>query len=356
MEKLTVQQLFKAAMQQNASDLHLTVGAPPMLRINGEMVKVMTDPLTPEQTQRLCFSLLDENQRENFEKSRELDFSFSVKETRFRANLFWQRGNVSGVFRRLPGEIPQWQSLGLPRAFAALTNVRNGLILVTGPTGSGKSTTIASMVDKINTEQSGHIVTLEDPIEYLHTHKKCIVNQREIGMDSESFHIALKHLLRQDPDYVIVGELRDPESVDAALQVADTGHLVIASLHTNSAIQTINRLVDIFPSDQQNRIRTQLSMVLQGILSQQLVPMLSGGRTAAFELLLCPPSVRNLIRENKQHMLYSMMQMGQEKTGMRTMNQSLMALLVKRKIDLKVAFEVSDDPDELNQMLKKAGV
>ena len=357
MADLNLQQLLKVVVQHQASDLHLVVGAPPVLRVNGEINRIKAEALSPELCQSLCYSILTDEQKSRFEEKRELDFSFGVKGmARFRGNLFLQKGNVSGVFRRIPADVPNWQEIGLPKSLAQLTNCRNGLVLVTGPTGSGKSTTIAALLNKINEEKTGHIVTLEDPIEFLHPHRNCIVNQREIGSDSDDFATALRHLLRQDPDYVAIGELRDADSVDAALQVADTGHLVFASLHTNSATQTVTRLIDMFPSQHQNRIRSQLSQVLQGIVSQQLLPGTEGGRVAAFELLLFPASVRNLIREDKFHQLYSAMQMGQEKTGMRTMNQSILSLLMKRKVDLKTAFEASDDPEELDQLLKKAGI
>jgi twitching motility protein PilT len=357
MELMKLDQLFKAAVQNKASDLHIVVGSPPMIRVNGEMTKINTAPLTAERCQELCYSILSDVDRRKFEANKELDIGISVKNlARFRVNLFWQKGTVSGVFRRISNEIPNWQDLNLPMSLVSLTNLPHGLILVTGPTGGGKSTTIAALVDKINQEKTGHIVTIEDPIEYIHPHKNCIVNQRQIGQDSDSFATALKHLLRQDPDFVVVGELRDPESVDAALQIADTGHLVFGSLHTNNSTQTVNRLIDMFPGEAQSRIRTQLSMVLQGVASQQLLPAVGGGRVAAFELMLFPNSVRNLIRENKMHQLYSTMQMGQEKTGMRTMNQSLLKLLMNRKIELRVAYEASEDPEELDGLLKKAGL
>lgn len=353
---LSLQHLLKAVVQKEASDLHIVAGSPPALRVYGKIVRVKSDDLTPEATRKLCYSVLTDFQKSRFEETKELDFSFGIKDVaRFRGNLFMQRGAVSGVFRKVPSEIPHWETLGLPKSVAGLTNIPNGLILVTGPTGSGKSTTIASLIDKINEEKMGHIITLEDPIEFIHRHKNCIVNQREVGMDTNAFKVALKHMLRQDPDYCVMGELRDLETIEAALTIAETGHLVLATLHTNSAIQTLNRLVGVFPSEQQERIRLQLSFVLQGIVSQRLLPSTDGTRAGAFEVLLMPPSVRNLIRENKFHQIYSMMQMGQDKSGMKTMNQSLLSLIMRRRVDLKTAFEYATDPEELDDLLKKAG-
>lgn len=351
----SLQQLLKATLQREASDLHVVVGSPPVLRVNGRMIRVKSEVLNPEQTRKLCYSVLTDVQKSRFEEARELDFSFGVKGVaRFRGNLFYQKGAVSGVFRRVPIDVPDWQSLGIPQSVGALTNVTHGLVLVTGPTGSGKSTTIASLVDKINEEKMGHIITLEDPIEFVHKHKNCIVNQREVGHDTNSYKVALKHLLRQDPDFCVLGELRDLETIEAALTIAETGHLVFATLHTNSAVSTLTRLVGVYPSDQQERVLTQLSAVLQGVIAQRLLP--SGEtRVAAYEVLLFPPSIRNLVRENKLHQIYGMMQVGQDKSGMRTMNQSLVSLLMRRKIELRSAFEYSNDPEELDQMLKKAG-
>jgi twitching motility protein PilT len=275
---------------------------------------------------------------------------------RFRANLFFQRGAVSGVFRRIPIEVPDIDLLGLPPIVGDVINYPSGLVLVTGPTGSGKSTTIAAIIDKINRERRSHIITLEDPIEYVHPHKSCIVNQREIGIDTVSYRSALKHVLRQDPDVCVMGELRDLETIEAALNICETGHLVFATLHTNSAISTITRIVNVFPSDQQERVRTQLSLTLNTVVSQRLVQGLKGGMVAAHEILILNPSVRNLIREDKLHQVYGMMQIGQDKTGMMTLNQSLLKLVLKRKIDVRQAFFHSGDPEELDKMLKAAGV
>lgn len=354
---ITLLQLLKFATDQGASDLHLVAGSQPALRVNGKIVRVKMEPLNKEITRKLCYSVLSDTQKGRFEETKELDFSFDVKNmARFRANYFFQRNSVSGVFRRVPVTIPKFQDLMLPPAVGDLTNLPYGLVLVTGPTGSGKSTTIASMIDKINTERFGHIVTLEDPIEFIHQHKNCIVNQREVGSDTAGYKTAMKYLLRQDPDYAMLGELRDLETIEAALTTAETGHLVFATLHTNSAVATINRLVSVFPSEQQERIRVLLSFTLQGVISQRLLPCLQGGRVAAIEFLLMTTNIRNLVRENKLHQVTSMMQVGQEKSGMVTMNQSLVNLLMKRKIDVKTAFAASPEPDQLDALLKKAGL
>ena len=350
-------QLLKFAVDQGASDLHLVAGSQPALRVNGRVVRVKMEPLAKEDTRKLSYSVLSDAQKSRFESEKELDFSFDVKNmARFRANYFFQKNSVSAVFRRVPVNVPKFSELGIPQAVADLTKCANGLILVTGPTGSGKSTTIASLIDKINEENHGHIITFEDPIEFVHPHKNCIVNQREVGTDTEAYKTALKYLLRQDPDFCLLGELRDLETIETALTVAETGHLVFATLHTNSAVQTLNRVVNVFPSDQQDRIRVVLSFVLQGIVCQQLLPCLQGGRVAALEFLLLTPGIRNLIREGKIHQIGGMMEIGQERTGMVTMNQSLMHLLMRRKIDLKSAFEASPEPDQLDKMLKKAGI
>lgn len=354
---VTLLQLLKFATDQGASDLHIVAGSQPALRVNGRIVRVKTDVMTKEITRKLCYSVLNDAQKSRFEEDKELDFSFDIKNmARFRANYFFQKNSVSGVFRKVPVAIPKYAELGLPPAVADLTNLPYGLVLVTGPTGSGKSTTIASLIDKINEERWGHIISLEDPIEFVHTHKNCIVNQREVGTDTEAYRTAMRYLLRQDPDYCMVGELRDLETIESALTIAETGHLVFATLHTNSAIQTINRLVSVFPPEQQERVRIMLSFSLQGVISQRLIPSLQGGRVAAMEFLVMTPSIRNLIRENKLHQVGSMMQVGQENTGMVTMNQSLMNLLLRRRIDAKTAFAASPEPEQLEGMLKKAGV
>lgn len=354
---VTLLQLLKFAADQGASDLHIVAGSQPALRVNGRIVRVKTDTLTKEMTRKLCYSVLNDGQKSRFEEAKELDFSFDIKNmARFRANYFFQKNAVSGVFRKVPVAIPKYSELGLPPAVAELTNLPYGLVLVTGPTGSGKSTTIASLIDKINEDRWGHIISLEDPIEFVHSHKNCIVNQREIGTDTEAYKTAMRFLLRQDPDYCMVGELRDLDTIESALTIAETGHLVFATLHTNSAVQTINRLVSVFPPEQQERVRIMLSFSLQGVISQRLLPSLQGGRVAAIEFLVMTPSIRNLVRENKLHQVGSMMQVGQENTGMVTMNQSLMNLLLRRRIDAKTAFAASPEPENLDAMLKKAGV
>ncbi len=354
---INLHQLLKAAVKQNASDLHIVAGSPPVLRVEGKIVRVKADELTPDLTRQICYSILTDAQKSRFEATKELDFSFGIKSmARFRANLFFQRGSVSGVFRRISIDVPDIDALGLPPIVVDVVNYPTGLVLVTGPTGSGKSTTIAGLLDKINRDRRCHIITLEDPIEYVHAHKNCIVNQREVGIDTVSYRSALKHVLRQDPDVCMMGELRDLETIEAALNICETGHLVFATLHTNSAISTITRIVNVFPADQQDRVRTQLSLTLQTVVSQRLVPGLNGGMVAAMEVLVMNPSVRNLIREGKLHQVYGMMQVGQDKSGMMTLNQSLLKLVMKRKIDVRQAFYFSSDPDELDKMMKQAGV
>lgn len=354
---ITLQQLLKACVKQNASDLHIVAGSPPVLRVEGKMVRVKSEELTADEARKLCYSILTDAQKSRFEATKELDFSFGIKNmARFRANLFFQRGAVSGVFRRVPLDVPDFDSLGLPPVIADVTRFPNGLVLVTGPTGSGKTTTIAGLIDKLNREMRGHIITLEDPIEFIHNHKNSIVNQREVGADTVNFKVALKHVLRQDPDVCFLGELRDLETIETALVIAETGHLVLATLHTNSAIQTINRMVSVFPVDQQDRIRVQLSFVLNAVISQRLIESVEGGQIAVAEVMLLNTNIRNLIRENKLHQVYGMMQVGQDRTGMITMNQSLLKLVMKRKVDLRAAFEISPDPEELDKLLKQAGV
>src|SRR5512136_1659242 len=326
-------------VEKGASDLHITTGSPPQLRIDGKLVPLRTAPLGPVETKQLCYSILTDAQKHKFEEESELDLSFGVKAlSRFRANIFMQRGAVAGAFRTIPFKILTFQELGLPAVVTELAKKPRGLVLVTGPTGSGKSTTLASIIDKINTDRHDHIVTVEDPIEYLHPHKGCIVNQREVGADTKSFRSALKYVLRQDPDVVLVGEMRDLETIEAALTLAETGHLCFATLHTNSCVQTINRIVDVFPPHQQTQIRAQLSFSLEGILSQTLIPMASGkGRVLALEIMIPNPAIRNLIREDKIHEIYSQMQVGQERFGMQTMNQSLISLVSRRLISLEDA-------------------
>lgn len=352
-EALKIQQLFKLMVDSNASDLHITSGTSPGLRVHGEVIKVKTLPLTGEDTKRLIYQILSEDQKNEFEKKLELDFSFGIKGlARFRANVFNSKGAVAAVFRIIPSVIPDFKSLNLPNVLLKMCDVSNGLILVTGPTGSGKSTTMASLIDYLNQHEAGHIITLEDPVEFVHSHKSCLVNQREIGTDSLSFSSALKSLLRQDPDIVLVGELRDQETIEAALTIAETGHLVFGTLHTNSCVQTINRIINVFSADQQIQIRTLLSFVLQGIVSQQLIAKsFEKGRVAAMEILVPNNAIRNLIREDKLHQVYSQMQIGQDKSGMITMNQSLKKLVETGAISGEVALGYSNAPEELATQL-----
>jgi twitching motility protein PilT len=355
---LNLHQLLKAMIDKGASDLHVTTGSPPQLRIDGKLAPLRVPPLTPVDTKQLCYSVLTDQQKLRFEEDQELDLSFGVKNlARFRSNIFMQRGAVAGAFRVIPYKILSFQELGLPQVVADLCNKPRGLILVTGPTGSGKSTTLASMIDKINTERREHIVTIEDPIEYLHSHKGCVVNQREIGADTQSFKRALKYILRQDPDIVLIGEMRDLETIEAALVVAETGHLGFATLHTNGCVQTINRIIDVFPPYQQPQVRAQLSFVLEGVLSQQLIPRASGaGRALALEIMVPNAAIRNLIREDKIHQMYSQMQIGQSKHGMQTLNQSLFTLYSRKLISLDEALGRSSDVDELKTMLAQGGM
>jgi len=356
--KVNLHQLLRAMIDKGASDMHITTGSPPLLRIDGEVVPLKLPPLTAIDTKQLCYSVLTEEQKIQFEKNKELDLSFGVKNlSRFRANFFLQRGAVSGALRTIPFKILTFEELGLPQVVADLASKPRGLILVTGPTGSGKSTTLASIIDKINSETRQHIMTIEDPIEYLHPHKRSIVNQREVGTDTGTFKQALKYVLRQDPDVVLVGEMRDLETIEAALTIAETGHLVFATLHTNSAIQSINRIIDVFPPHQQPQVRAQLSFVLEGVLSQLLMPRAGApGRVMCLEVLVPNPAIRNLIREDKVHQIYSQMQVGQLKNGMQTMNQSLHSLFTRRLITLEEAMGHSSDQDELRGMIEGRGM
>jgi twitching motility protein PilT len=350
-------QLLKAMIEKGASDLHVTTSTPPQLRIDGKLVPLKMPPLSPPETKQLCYSILTDAQKHKFEETNELDLSFGVRGlSRFRANIFTQRGAVAGAFRAIPYKIRSFEDLGLPKVITELVRKPRGLILVTGPTGSGKSTTLASMIDFINTERNEHIVTIEDPIEYLHPHKNCVVNQREVGADTKSFQNALKYILRQDPDVVLVGEMRDLETIEAALTVSETGHLCFATLHTNSAVQTINRIVDVFPPYQQSQVRAQLSFVLEGVLCQALIPRANGpGRAMALEVMVPNPAIRNLIREDKIHQMYSQMQIGQDKFGMQTMNQSLASLYTRRMISLEDAMGRSSDGEELKNLIGQGG-
>ena len=354
----SLHQLLKAMIEKGASDLHVTTGTPPQLRIDGSLIPLKTPPLSPADTKKICYSILTDAQKHEFEEENELDLSFGVKNlSRFRANIFMQRGAVSGSFRTIPFKILSFEELGLPKAAQELANKPRGLVLVTGPTGAGKSTTIASMLDSVNTSRHQHILTIEDPIEYLHPHKNCIVNQREVGADTDSLKKALKYVLRQDPDVILIGEMRDLETMEAAMVIAETGHLVFATLHTNSCVQTINRILDVFPPYQQTQIRQQLTFVLQGVLSQILIPRASGnGRILACEVMVPNSAIRNLIREEKIHQIYGQMQMGQAKFGMQTMNQSLAGLVQRRMIRVEDALIRSQDQDELRQLLANPAI
>ena len=358
MTQINLHQLLKVMLDKGASDLHITVGTPPQLRIDGQLVPLKTDPMAPVDTKQLCYSILTDAQKLRFEEDQELDFSFGVKNlARFRANVFLQRGAVAGAFRVIPFKIVPLSELGLPPVIDELCNRPRGLVLVTGPTGSGKSTTLASMIDKINTERREHIVTIEDPIEFLHPHKGCVVNQREVGADTKTFQKALKSILRQDPDVVLLGEMRDLETIQAALTLGETGHLAFGTLHTNGAIQSINRIIDVFPPHQQPQVRAQLSFVLEGVISQTLIPRASGtGRTLACEVMVPTPAIRNLIREDKIHQIYSQMQIGQTKFGMQTMNQGLLTLYLRKMITLEDCLNKSGDPDEIKTMIANAQV
>jgi len=352
-DSLKIQQLFKLLVDQGGSDLHLTPGSAPAMRISGEIVRVKLPALTAADTKRLVYQIMSEEQRNEFEKNLELDFSFGIKGlARFRANVFNSKGSTAAVFRTIPTVIPDFKALNLPNTLLTMTDVSNGLILVTGPTGSGKSTTLASLIDRLNQKEAGHIITLEDPVEFVHPHKSSIVNQREIGVDSLSFSKGLKSLLRQDPDIVLVGELRDVETIEAALTVAETGHLVFGTLHTNSCVQTINRVINVFPAHQQDQVRTLLSFVLQGVVAQQLIPKsFTKGRCLGLEIMVPNPAIRNLIRENKVHQIYSAMQIGQDSSGMITMNQSIKKHVEAGLISPKTAVSYSTVPEEMMQML-----
>jgi twitching motility protein PilT len=352
----SLHQLLKATIEKGASDLHITTGVPPQLRINGSLVPLDLPPLRPADTKQLIYSILTDAQKHKFEENWELDLSFGVEGlSRFRANVFMQRGAIAAAFRTIPNRILSFEELGLPPAVSDLANKPRGLVLVTGPTGSGKSTTLAALIDKINSERHVHVVTIEDPIEFVHHNKKAIVNQRELDADTKSYKNALKYILRQDPDVVLIGEMRDLETIESALIVAETGHLAFATLHTNSCVQTINRIVDVFPAYQQPQVRAQLSFVLEGVLSQQLLPRADGkGRVLALEIMIPNAAIRNLIREDKIHQIYSQMQVGQAKFGMQTMNQSLLSLYMRRYITYEEAMSRSSDPEELRNMMAGA--
>ncbi len=345
--------LLEEMIQRDASDLHITAAERPKLRVDGDMSdSSVADVLTPKDTLQLAYSVLTENQKKRFETEDELDFSFGIQNlARFRGNVFKQRGCVAMVIRMIPFNVRTFQDLGLPAVIAKLAERPRGLVLVTGPTGSGKSTTLAAIIDKINKERKGHIITVEDPIEFIHRHQSCIVNQREIGTDTKSFASALKYALREDPDVILVGEMRDLETVAAALTIAETGHLVLATLHTNSAAESINRVIDVFPSNQQSQVRAQLAFVLEGIVTQTLVPKQIGrGRALAAEILVVTPAIRALIRDDKIHQIYSAMQSG-KKFGMQTLNDALYNLYMSREVSSEDALRVSGDPVEFMPMI-----
>ncbi len=348
--------LLKMMIEKNASDLHITTSSPPRIRVDGSLKPLEYPPLAPADTKALCYSILTDTQKHRFEEQKELDLSFGMKGlSRFRANIFMQKGAVAGAFRMIPFQILDFNQLGLPPVVSEIAKKPRGLVLVTGPTGSGKSSTLAAIIDKINNERDDHIMTIEDPIEYLHNHKRCLVNQREVHADTGSFKDALRYVLRQDPDIVLIGEMRDLETIEAAMTVSETGHLTFATLHTNTSIQTINRIIDVFPAHQQEQIRVQLSFVLEGVISQQLIPKKSGkGRIMAAEVLVPTPAIRNLIREDKTHQIYSMMQAGQTKFKMQTMNQSLFELYKRGQLSHEDAMAKSTMPDELLNMMQRS--
>jgi twitching motility protein PilT len=355
-QQISLPDLLRKMTDLGGSDLHLTTNSAPQVRVHGHLQPLPGyAAMSAAETKQLAYSVLTDAQKHRFEEALELDFSFGLKGmSRFRANLFNQKGAVGAVFRAIPYEIKGFENLGLPPVVKDLCNKPRGLILVTGPTGSGKSTTLAAMIDKINQERREHILTIEDPIEFLHPHKNCVVNQREVHSDTHGFAPALKSALRQDPDVVLVGEMRDLETIEMALRIAETGHLTFATLHTNSAASTINRIIDVFPSAQQSQIRTQLSLVLEGILCQALLPKPDGaGRAMALEILIPNAAIRNLIREDKIHQIYSMMQTGQDKYGMQTFNQSLATLHHKRLISLDTAMARSSNTDELKTLIER---
>jgi len=350
---INLRALLEEMVSRNASDLHIVAGERPKLRIDGDITNSSVDhEMTAKDTLQIAYSVLTEQQKKRFELDDELDFSFGIQNlARFRGNCFKQRGCVSMVVRQIPFMIKTFEQLGLPGSIAKMAEKPRGLVLVTGPTGSGKSTTLAAMIDKINKERKGHIITVEDPIEFIHKHQACIVNQREIGSDTKSFANALKYALREDPDTILIGEMRDLETIQAALTIAETGHLALATLHTNSAAEAINRIIDVFPSHQQSQVRAQLAFVLEGIVTQTLLPRAKGkGRVMAAEILVVTPAIRALIRDDKVHQIYSSMQAG-KKWGMQTLNDALYQLYMSREVTAEECLRVSGDPTEFQRMI-----
>jgi len=355
MPGVSLSELLKKMIEMGGSDLHISTNTPPRIRIHGKLRPLDMPPLTAVDTKALAYSVLTDAQKHRFEENLELDFSFGLKNlARFRGNVFNQRGAVAAVFRTIPWEIKGFEALGLPQVVKGLCDKPRGLVLVTGPTGSGKSTTLAAMLDKINSEREEHMITIEDPIEFLHNNKKCLVNQREIHSDTHSFTNSLRAALREDPDVVLIGEMRDLETIESALRIAETGHLTFATLHTNSAVSTINRIVDVFPAHQQPQIRAQLSMVLEGIMCQTLLPRADGrGRVMVMEILIPNAAIRNLMREDKIHQIYSAMQAGQAQSGMQTFNQALAQAYFGKAVTLETALSRSSNADELQDMINR---
>ncbi len=355
MPAITLSDLLKKMIEMGGSDLHITTNSAPRVRVHGKLRPLDMPPLTASDTKALAYSVLTDAQKHRLEENLEIDFSFGIKNlARFRANVFHQRGAVGSAFRMIPWEIRSFDQLGLPAVVRTLCDKPRGLVLVTGPTGSGKSTTLAAMLDKINSEREEHVITIEDPIEFLHTHKRCLVNQREVHSDTHSFANSLRAALREDPDVVLIGEMRDLETVESALRIAETGHLTFATLHTNSAVSTINRIIDVFPAHQQPQVRAQLSLVLEGILCQALLPRVDGrGRVMVMEILVPNAAIRNLIREDKVHQIYSAMQSGMSLTGMQTFNQSLATAYFNKQISLETTLSRSSNADELQDMINR---
>jgi len=355
--QVPVSELLEIVLDRGASDLHITAGAPPTIRLHGDLIRLADYPiLSPRTLQGMIYAILPQKMRERLEGELELDMSYALPgKARFRVNVYYQRDSIGAAFRLIPYEIKTVESLGLPSVVADLARYPRGFVVVTGPTGSGKSTSLAGMVDIVNRERSAHIMTVEDPIEFLHKHQQCIVNQREVGADTHSFSQALKHVLRQDPDVILVGEMRDLETISTAITAAETGHLVFATLHTQDAPQTIDRIIDVFPPHQQQQVRVQLATTLQGVVTQQLLQTADGrSRAVACEVLICTPAVRNLIREGKVHQIYSIMQAG-GRFGMQTMDQALATLVKEGKISQQLAYERSHDAEELNRLIGGAG-